>query len=80
MNVDAANLPDEAFIPDLNYNFYKMGVNPDNNEIFVTDAVVYVQKGKIIRYSNEGALISEMQADIIPGYITFKVNPDPNTE
>ncbi len=80
MNIDAIQLPAEIFIPDPEYSFYKMGVNPDNGEIFVTDAVDYIQKGNIIRYSKEGALISEMQADIIPGGLCFKVNSESDTE
>jgi YVTN family beta-propeller protein len=80
INIDAANLPSESFIPELNHVFYKLGVNPGNNEIFVTDVVNYVQKGKILRYSKDGALISEMEADLIPGNMCFKVKSDPNTE
>jgi YVTN family beta-propeller protein len=80
MNIDAIQLPAEIFIPDPEYSFYKMGVNPDNGEIFVTDAVDYIQKGNIIRYNKEGALISEMQADIIPGGLCFKVNSESDTE
>lgn len=80
MAIEAGSLPSEAFIPELNHNFYKMGVNPVNNEIFVTDVVDYVQKGKILRYSKGGALISQIEADIIPGTLCFKVNPDHNTE
>jgi YVTN family beta-propeller protein len=72
MNIDADALPSQAFIPQLDHIFYKVGINPLNDEIFVTDVVDYVQKGKLIRYRNSGALISEYQADIIPGSICFK--------
>jgi hypothetical protein len=61
----------------MNYNFYKMAVNPGNNEIFVTDANDYQQKGNVLRYNNEGALISVMQADIIPGEMCYKESPNP---
>lgn len=72
MNIDALQLPADILIPDTGYSFYKMGVNPVNDEIFVTDAADYIRKGNILRYSKTGALISEMQADIIPGAICFK--------
>jgi hypothetical protein len=72
MNIDADALPSQAFIPQLDHIFYKVGINPLNDEIFVTDVVDYIQKGKLIRYRNSGALISEYQADIIPGSICFK--------
>jgi hypothetical protein len=71
MNIDDTKLPSENFIQNSNCNFYKMGINPDNSEIFVTDAADYVQKGNILRYSREGALISEMKADINPGGLCF---------
>jgi YVTN family beta-propeller protein len=80
MAIEAQSLPSEAFTPELDHVFYKLGVNPGNGEIFVTDAVDYVKKGKILRYSKEGALISEMEADIIPGSICFKVKSDNTSE
>jgi YVTN family beta-propeller protein len=80
MAIEAQSLPSEAFIPELNHVFYKLGVNPGNNEIFATDVVDYVKKGKILRYGNGGALISEMEADIIPGTICFKVKSDNTSE
>lgn len=72
MKIDDMQLPDDIFIPDNGYSFYKMGVNPSNDEIFVSDAADYIMKGNIIRYGKAGAFISEMQADIIPGAICFK--------
>jgi len=80
MAIEAQSLPSEAFIPELNHVFYKLGVNPGNNEIFATDVVDYVKKGKILRYGKGGALISEMEADIIPGTICFKVKSDNTSE
>jgi hypothetical protein len=80
MNIDDTKLPSENFIQNSNCNFYKMGINPDNSEIFVTDAADYVQKGNILRYSREGALISEMKADINPGGLCFKVDADTDIE
>jgi len=80
MNIDDVQLPVVDFIPNSDHSFYKMGVNPDNDEIFVTDAVDYVQKGNVLRYRREGTLISEMQVGIIPGGICFKFNADTNTQ
>lgn len=80
MNINAVQLPSEVFIPDPGSGFYKMGVNPFNDEIFVTDAADYIQKGTVLRYSKEGALLSEMQADIIPGGLCFKGNSDSEKE
>jgi hypothetical protein len=76
MNIEAETLPSDVFIPGLDHNFYKMGVNPENGEIFVTDAGDFTRKGQLIRYSIAGTIISSYQTDIIPGSICFKVDPD----
>ena len=73
MDIDAVTLPEDDFIGSLNYSFYKLAINPENDEIFVTDAADYVQKGNLLRYSRGGMLISSMQADIIPGGMCFKL-------
>lgn len=76
MNINDPELPIDDFIPWDGHTFYKMGVNPWNNEIFVTDAGDYQHKGKLLRYSLAGTLISEMEADIIPGGFCFKENSE----
>ena len=80
MSTSATGLPSGIFIPKVNYNFYKMAINLRNNEIFVTDAADFQQKGNVLRYNNEGALISVMQADIIPGGMCYKESPDSNIQ
>jgi YVTN family beta-propeller protein len=76
MAIESQNLPSVAFIPEENHLFYKMGINPDNDEIFVTDVVDYINKGKILRYGKAGTLISDMETAIIPGSICFKLKSD----
>jgi YVTN family beta-propeller protein len=71
-SITASELPAEPFIPQTGHYFYKLGINPSNNDVFVTDAVDYVQNGYLLCYSNEGALISSQMADIIPGSMCFK--------
>jgi YVTN family beta-propeller protein len=80
MAIEAQSLPSLSIIPELDHTFYKLGINPANDDIFVTDVVDYVRKGKILRYSKGGALISEMETDIIPGTLCFKVKPDNTSE
>jgi len=76
MKIDAEGLPSSALIPGHDHNFYKLGVNPENSEIFVTDVGDYTQKGYLIRYSIAGTIISSYQTNIIPGSIYFKVDPE----
>lgn len=72
MSISAATLPSEPFIAESGHYFYKFGINPFNNDIFVTDAVDYQQNGYLLYYNGAGALISEMTAGIIPGSVCFK--------
>ena len=80
MSISASGLPADTFISEAGRLFYKVGVNPENGEIFITDVVDYQQKGYVLRYRNDGTLVSVMLADIIPGGLCFKVNPDYQTQ
>jgi hypothetical protein len=80
MDINAAELAPAIFIQSLNHSFYKIGVNPDNNEIFITDVADYVQKGNLLRFSSGGVLISSMQTDIMPGGMWFKLKTESETD
>jgi YVTN family beta-propeller protein len=80
MSIYDTDLPHTTFIDPLDHNLYKLGINPVNNEIFVTDASDYQHKGSLLRYTGAGGLISVMEAGIIPGGICFKNSPDPYTQ
>jgi DNA-binding beta-propeller fold protein YncE len=80
MDINAAELAPAIFIQSLNHSFYKIGVNPDNNEIFITDVADYVQKGNLLRYSSGGIFISSMQTDIMPGGMCFKIKTESETD
>jgi hypothetical protein len=72
MSITSAFLPTQYFIPASGHLFYKLGIDPDNNNIFITDAVDYQQKGFVLRYSPDGKLIDSCRADLIPGALCFK--------
>jgi YVTN family beta-propeller protein len=80
MSISETTLPSAPLITQGNHNFYKLGINPDDGEIFVTDVVDYLQKGYLLRYTKSGTLISSMGTDIIPGSMYFKVKPAGTTE
>lgn len=77
MSIYDNEIPRSSFISPLNHNFYKLGINPANNEIFVTDVSDYQHKGSLLVYNTGGGLISEYPAEIIPGGINFKLYSDP---
>ncbi len=72
MNITSATLPGDHLISESDHYFYKLGINPLNSDIFVTDAVDYQQKGLLIHYKKDGTLVSVLNAGIIPGLMCFK--------
>ncbi len=72
MSIKDDQLPENPLISPPGINLYKLGINPGNSEIFITDAKDYQSKGDIFRYDRNGILISKMEADIIPGTICFR--------
>lgn len=71
MSVDADELPDTPFITADGKLFYSMKVNPNNDEIYITDAKNYVQNGDLLHYSASGTLLGTYELGIIPSYMLF---------
>ncbi len=72
MSIDDAVVPSDPLIPESGHYFYKLGVDPATNDIFVTDAVDYQQRGYLLSFDQTGALSSSQLAGIIPGSVCFK--------
>lgn len=72
LNFNSSTLPSSPLITELGHYFYKLGINPSNSDIFVTDAADYQKKGYVLQYSKDGTLLSTHIADIIPGLMCFK--------
>jgi YVTN family beta-propeller protein len=73
MSITAASLPDSPLIAQTDHFFYKLGIDPVSNDILATDAIDYQQQGYMLRYDQNGILKTSSRADIIPGYLCFKV-------
>jgi hypothetical protein len=76
VSIDASELSATPLIPQTNHYFYKIGINPLNSDIFITDAVDYQKRGYVLLYGKDGSFISTLDADIIPGLMCFKLNDD----
>lgn len=71
MNISSNNLPSTPIITNSGNIFYGLGIDPRNNDIYVSDAIDYVQNGMVFRYSASGSLIYQFSAGIIPGNFWF---------
>ena len=70
--ISAATFPATPIIPESSGNFYGLGVDPDNGEIYISDAVDYVQKSVIYIYSSDGTKrIHSFDGGIITGRFSF---------
>jgi len=72
LNFSSTALPTSPLIAESGHYFYKLGINPSNSDIFVTDAADYQKRGYVLQYSKDGVLLSTLIADIIPGLMCFK--------
>jgi len=71
MAVTAQELPVNIFIPQGTALFHAIAVNPVTNNIFVADAVDYVQKGRVYYFSSAGSLLGTINTGIIPADFYF---------
>ncbi|MGQ0827812.1 MAG: DUF5074 domain-containing protein [Bacteroidota bacterium] len=69
--ITATTISSFPLIPKGSYNFYGIGIDPNDGTIYVADAVDYVQRGVILRYQSNGTFIDSFTAGIIPGDFYF---------
>ena len=81
MDIGSSSLPSTHLIEQKSGEFfYKIGINPINNDVFVTDAVDFAQQGYLSVYTGKGTFISKMKAGIIPGSMCFKLRINSSTK
>lgn len=82
MNVTANRVPSEPFIKapvdadGKRHKLYGIGINPQNNDIYVADAIDYRQAGTVFRYAVDGKLIDSFRVGITPNHFAF-IDIDP---
>ena len=72
MDVTADRVPSEPFLPYNGTLYYGLTVCPRSGDVYVADAIDYVQQGMIYRYSKERELIDKFYVGIIPGAFCWK--------
>ena len=75
--VTATSFPDEPFIysaytETYSGGYYGITVDPVTSDVYVADAIDYVQQGVVYRYSVQGVVIDTFKVGIIPGAFCFK--------
>ena len=73
MDIDAENLPQFPLIPYNDTKYYGLTVSPENNEIYVADAIDYSQSGMIYRFSSTGVLLDNFYVGVTPGAFCWKL-------
>jgi hypothetical protein len=66
MHVSSSSLPTSPLITQGSRVFHGLKINPVDNNIFVSDAIDYIQKGKVYYYSSIGVLKGTINTGIIP--------------
>ena len=72
MDVTADSLPAEPFLPYKDTIYYGLTIDPESGDVYVADAIDYVQQGMIYRYSKERKLLDSFYVGIIPGAFCWK--------
>ena len=72
MDIGDDALPVRPFIKYTDTIYYGLTVNPVNGEVYVADAIDYVQNGVILRYSADGELLDTFTVGITPGAFCWR--------
>jgi DNA-binding beta-propeller fold protein YncE len=70
MSIYGEHLPDSVFIKPRNL-YYSLGLNPSNNEIYVSDAIDYTQNAIVYRFKENGSLLDSFKVGINPSDYLF---------
>ncbi len=71
MSISATFLPEETLIDTEDYSVYGLDVNPSNGDVYICDAIDYVQAGSVHRYSEDGELMDSFSVGQIPRECVF---------
>lgn len=72
MSVNATEAPDAPFIASSSYSLYSLAINPANGDIYVGDAIDYMQAGAVTRYTAAADETATFNVGIIPAGFCWK--------
>lgn len=71
VSIDTPTVEDDFVIPSDGRMFYKVFVNPNNGDIYLSDSKNYTTNGTVYRYSFDGVQLGSFDAGICPGFMLF---------
>jgi hypothetical protein len=71
MGINDAGLPSQSLISGNGHNFYGLGINPVNGDIYAADALGFSQPGIVFQYNASGKFIKSHRAGIGPNGFLF---------
>lgn len=72
MEVNSDGFPQYPVIKNKATKFYALTVSPENGDLYVADAIDYMQPGIVYRYSQDSDYISEFYVGVNPGAFCWK--------
>jgi YVTN family beta-propeller protein len=72
MPVSSEQMPDTPFFPSKGTIYYGLGIHPTSSDVYISDAIDYMQQGVVYRLSPQGLPTDSIKAGIIPGAFCFK--------
>jgi len=71
MAVTAGALPQHPLVYQNTKLFYGLGVDPQSSQIYVSNALDFIQPGIVYRYSPNAALLDSFITSVIPSFFCF---------
>lgn len=69
ISITATSSTPSSIIQQSNMTFYGLCIDPNDETIYVSDAIDYNQNGNILRYKPDGSFINTFKAGISPGFM-----------